>query len=111
MKKIYLLLFCITTGFLASAQNSSSQISKKHEFIEEKTRPNFSSQPKGVVLWENQFDNASDWVLDNTCAYTGYTIVGGYDYTNQVPISSTSSCTGNGTVATDPGTGAAAWTV
>ena len=23
----------------------------------------------------------------------GYTIVGGYDYTNQVPISSTSSCT------------------
>ena len=108
MKKIYLLLFCITTGFLASAQSSSSQLSKKHEFIEEKTKPNFSSQPKGVVLWENQFDTASQWILDNTCAYTGYTIVGGYDYTNQVPITSTSSCTGTGTGATDPGTGATA---
>ena len=108
MKKIYLILFCITIGFIASAQNSSSQVSKKHEFIEEKTRSNFSSQPKGVVLWENQFDNASDWVIDNTCAYAAYNIVGGYDYTNQTPISSTSTCTGSGTAGIDPGTGAAA---
>ena len=108
MKKIYILLFCITTSFFASSQNSSSKVSKKHEFIEEKTRPNFSSQPKGVVLWENQFDTASQWILDNTCAYTGYTISGGYDYTNQTPITSTSACTGTGTVATDPGTGATA---
>ena len=108
MKKIYLILFCITIGFIASAQNSSSQVSKKHEFIEEKTRSNISSQPKGVVLWENQFDNASDWVIDNTCAYAAYNIVGGYDYTNQTPISSTSTCTGSGTAGIDPGTGAAA---
>ena len=108
MKKIYILLFCITTSFFASSQNSSSKVSKKHEFIEEKTRPNFSSQPKGVVLWENQFDTASQWILDNTCAYTGYTISGGYDYTNQTPITSTSACIGTGTAATDPGTGATA---
>ena len=69
MKKIYLLLFCITTGFLASAQSSSSQLSKKHEFIEEKTKPNFSNQPKGVVLWENQWnqcrqiESVADWWL------------------------------------------------
>ena len=108
MKKIYLLLFCITTSFLASAQSSSSQMSKKHEFIEEKIKPDFSSQPKGVVLWENQFDNASDWVTDNSCSYASYNIVGGYDYTNQTPITSTSVCAGTGTGATDPGTGTTA---
>ena len=108
MKKIYLLLFCITTSFLVSAQSSSSQMSKKHEFIEEKIKPDFSSQPKGVVLWENQFDNASDWVTDNSCSYASYNIVGGYDYTNQTPITSTSVCAGTGTGATDPGTGTTA---
>jgi hypothetical protein len=69
MKKIYLLLFCITTSFLATAQNSSKQFMLKHEFIPEKIKSDFSAQPKGVVLWENQFDTARPWILDNTCAY------------------------------------------
>ena len=65
MKKIYLLLFCISTGFFASAQNSYPKVSKKHEFIPEKIRRNFIPEQKGVVLWENQFDNDSLWILDN----------------------------------------------
>ena len=108
MKKIYLLLFCIITGFIATAQNSSDRFMQKHEFIPEKIKSNLNAQPKGVVLWENQFDNAIDWVIDNTCTYAAYNIVGGYDYTNQIPISSTSTCTGSGTAGIDPGTGAAA---
>ncbi len=51
---------------------------------------------------------ASDWVTDNSCSYAAYNIVGGYDYTNQTPITSTSACTGTGTAATDPGTGTTA---
>ena len=108
MKKIYLLLFSITTGFLATAQNSSKQFMLKHEFIPEKIKPDLSAQPKGVVLWENQFDTASHWILDNTCAYAAYNIVGGYDYANGTSISSTSACTAPGTIATDPGTGVTA---
>ena len=49
------------------------------------------------ILWTNEFDNSSDWVTDNSCAYAAYNIVGGYDYVNQTPISSTSVCTGTGT--------------
>lgn len=105
MKKIYLLLLCITMGFLATAQNSSKQFMLKHEFIPEKIKSDFSAQPKGVVLWENQFDTASQWILDNTCAYSSYNIVGGYDYANQTVINAPSACTSPGTVATDPGTG------
>ena len=105
MKKIYLLLLCITTGFFATAQNSSRQFMLKHEFIPEKIKSDFSAQPKGVVLWENQFDTASQWILDNTCAYSAYNIVGGYDYANQTVINAPSACTSPGTVATDPGTG------
>ena len=105
MKKIYLLLFCITTSFMVTAQNSSTVFMQKHEFMPEKIKSNLSAQPKGVVLWENQFDNASDWILDNSCAYSAYTIVGGYDYANQTVINAPSACTSPGTVATDPGTG------
>jgi hypothetical protein len=61
-----------------------------------------------TILWTNEFDNISDWVLDNSCTYSAYNIVGGYDYVNQTQISSTSVCTGSGTVAVDPNTGASA---
>ncbi|MFL2579411.1 MAG: T9SS type A sorting domain-containing protein [Parvicellaceae bacterium] len=111
MKKIYLLLFCITMGFFATAQNSSTQFMQKHEFIHYKIKSDFSTQPKGVVLWENQFDTASHWILDNSCAYSAYNIVGGYDYANQTVINAPSACTSPGTIATDPGTGnTAQWT-
>ena len=108
MKKIYLILFCTITGFISTAQNSSDRFMQKHEFIPEKIKSDLSAQPKGVVLWENEFDTASHWVLDNTCNYAAYNIVGGYDYVNQTTIGATSACTSPGTVATDPGTGVSA---
>ena len=55
---------------MVTAQNSSTVFMQKHEFMPEKIKSNLSAQPKGVVLWENQFDNASDWILDNSCAYS-----------------------------------------
>ena len=57
------------------------------------------------ILWTNEFDNASDWVIDNSCSYTGYNIVGGYDYVNQSTINAPSACTSPGTIAIDPNTG------
>ena len=108
MKKIYVILFCTITGFISTAQNSSDRFMQKHEFIPEKIKSDLSAQPKGVVLWENEFDTASHWVLDNTCNYAAYNIVGGYDYANQTTIGATSACTSPGTVATDPGTGVSA---
>ena len=40
------------------------------EVILEKIKPNLDAQPKGVVLWENQFDTPSDWITDNSCSYS-----------------------------------------
>jgi hypothetical protein len=108
MKKIYLSIICVLTGLAFSAQSPTNQLAKKHEFILEKIRPNFNAEPKGLVLWEDQFDNASDWVTDNSCTYAGYNITGGYDYANGTPITGTSTCTSPGTVAIDPNTGSTA---
>ena len=108
MKKIYFSMICVLAGFAFSAQTSSNQLAKKHENILEKIRPNFTAEPKGLVLWENQFDNVSDWVTDNSCAYASYNITGGYDYVNGTPITGTSTCTSPGTVAIDPNTGSTA---
>ena len=57
------------------------------------------------ILWMNEFDNAGDWVLDNSCAYSAYNIVGGYDYVNQTTMNAPSACTSPGTIAIDPNTG------
>ena len=89
MKKIYTLVLSLLFGFSALAQSSSNN-------------------SKGVVLWSNEFDNSADWVLDNSCNYTALNIVGGYDYVAGTPTPAMSSCTGTGTSAIDPNTGAAA---
>ena len=68
MKKIYLLLFSISVGFFGSAQQSNQkELVVREEYTEHKIKPsNNLNQPKGVVLWSNEFDNSADWVLDNT---------------------------------------------
>ena len=68
MKKIYLLLFSISIGFLGSAQQSNQkELVVREEYTEYKIKPsNNLNQPKGVVLWSNEFDNSADWVLGNT---------------------------------------------
>ena len=58
MKKIYLSIICVLTGLAFSAQSPTNQLAKKHEFILEKIRPNFTAEPKGLVLWEDQFESS-----------------------------------------------------
>ena len=82
MNKIYIPILCVLINFAFNAQTSSNQLAKKHEVILEKIRPNLDAQPKGVVLWEDQFDTVSNWVTDNSCTYSTYNITGGYDYVN-----------------------------
>ena len=68
MKKIYLLLFSISVGFFGSAQQSNQkELVVREEYTEHKIKPsNNLNQPKGLVLWSNEFDNSADWILDNT---------------------------------------------
>ena len=110
MKKIYILLLSLTTGFFATAQNSmSTDLVVKNDNSIHKIKPsNTANQAKGVVVWSNEFDNAADWVLANDCAYASYTIAGGYDYVAGSATVVTSACTGSGTVAQDPNTGSTA---
>ena len=110
MKKIYILLLSVSFGFSASAQNNASTdlITKNDNSIYKIKPSNIPNNSKGVVLWSNEFDNAADWILDNTCAYASYTINGGYDYVAGSNTPLLSACTGSGTVAIDPGTGAPA---
>ena len=64
------------------------------------------------ILWTDEFANAGAWILDNSCAYSAYNIVGGYDYVNQITINAPSACTSPGTIAIDPNTGnTAQWRV
>jgi hypothetical protein len=110
MKKIYILLLSITTGLFATAQNSiSTDLVVKNDNSIHKIKPsNTTNQSKGVVVWSNEFDNSADWVLANDCAYSSYTISGGYDYVAGSATVAASACTGSGTTAQDPNTGSAA---
>jgi hypothetical protein len=110
MKKIYILILSLSFGISGSAQNSSNTdlITKSDNSIHKIKPSNTPSNSKGVVLWSNEFDNSADWVLDNSCNYAGLNIVGGYDYVAGTPTPVLSSCSGVGTVAIDPNTGAAA---
>ena len=83
MKKIYVLSLALSTALAGFSQftNAKGELVKRKEFKESKVKPSNSNHtPKGLTLWSNEFDNSADWVLDNSCAYTGYNLVGGYDY-------------------------------
>ena len=107
MKKIYVLSLALSTALAGFSQftNAKGELVKRKEFKESKVKPSNSNHtPKGLTLWSNEFDNSADWVLDNSCAYTGYNLVGGYDYVAGASTTAFSTCTGNGTVANDPNT-------
>ena len=107
MKKIYVLSLALSTALAGFSQfsNVKGELVKRKEFKELKVKPSISNHtPKGLTLWSNEFDNSADWVLDNSCAYTGYNLVGGYDYVAGASTTAFSTCTGNGTVANDPNT-------
>ena len=69
MKKKYLLLL-LAVGFCSGigAQMAPTALSRidKYTSFEEKVKPATPNQPKGVVIWSNDFSNGSDWVYDNT---------------------------------------------
>jgi hypothetical protein len=110
MKKIYTLLLSVTIGFSASAQSSQSSelITKNDNSIHKIKSNNTANNSRGVVLWSNEFDNAADWILDNSCAYASYTINGGYDYVAGTNTPLLSTCIPGGTAAIDPNTGSPA---
>ena len=49
---------------------------------------------QGGVLWADNFANPSNWVFENSCSYTSYNIVGGYDFVNENSNVSASGCYG-----------------
>lgn len=83
MKKKYLLLllgvgFCSGIG-AQMAPNALYRIDKYTSF-EEKVKPATPNQPKGVVIWSNDFSNGSDWTYDNTSVpYLDWTITNNAD--------------------------------
>jgi hypothetical protein len=69
MKKIYLSLTGIlAVGVLMAQKNSPVLNGKKNQFIQEKSPKGAHIQPKGIVLWENDFSNAADWATGNAVA-------------------------------------------
>ncbi len=83
MKKNYLLLL-LGVGFCSgiSAQIAPTALSRidKYTSFEEKVKPATPNQPKGVVIWSNDFSNGSDWVYDNTSVpYLDWTITNNAD--------------------------------
>ena len=83
MKKNYILLL-LGIGFCSgiSAQMAPTALSRidKYTSFEEKVKPATPNQPKGVVIWSNDFSNGSDWVYDNTSVpYLDWTITNNAD--------------------------------
>ena len=77
MKKIYMLMMCSTFGIQLNAQLPSQSIQTKNKYasFESQSKPAKVVQPKGVIIWQNDFSVGSDWVYDNTSSpYLDWTI-------------------------------------
>jgi hypothetical protein len=77
MKKIYMLMMCYTFGIQLNAQLPSQSIQTKNKYasFEYQLKPAKVNNPKGVVIWQNDFSVGSDWVYDNTSSpYLDWTI-------------------------------------
>ena len=78
MKKIYVLSLALSTALAGFSQftNQKGELIQRTESREYIVKPSTTNPiSKGITLWSNEFDNSADWVLDNTCAHTNYTIV------------------------------------
>jgi hypothetical protein len=69
MRKNYFLLI-IGIGFcnfmIAQMIPKALTMKDKYSFYEPKEKPSIPNQPKGVVIWSNDFSNGNDWTYDNT---------------------------------------------
>ncbi len=77
MKKIYMLMMCSTFGIQLNAQLPSQSIQTKNKYasFEYQLKPAKVNNPKGVVIWQNDFSVGSDWAYDNTSSpYLDWTI-------------------------------------
>jgi hypothetical protein len=68
MKKIYITLISLSLGYQLQAQIPSQNIEMKNKYarFDYSAKQNKFSQPKGVVIWSNDFSNSSEWTYDNT---------------------------------------------
>ena len=68
---------CSTFGIQLNAQLPSQSIQTKNKYasFESQSKPAKVVQPKGVIIWQNDFSVGSDWVYDNTSSpYLDWTI-------------------------------------
>jgi len=68
MKKFYITLISLTLGYHIQAQIPSQNIEMKNKYarFDYSAKQNKFEQPKGVVIWSNDFSNSSEWTYDNT---------------------------------------------
>ena len=69
MKKNYLMFLiglACCNYFIAQITPTISAKNEKFGFFEPKEKPSKPNQPKGVVIWSNDFSVGSDWTYDNT---------------------------------------------
>ena len=72
-----MLMMCSTFGIQLNAQLPSQSIQTKNKYasFESQSKPAKVVQPKGVIIWQNDFSVGSDWVYDNTSSpYLDWTI-------------------------------------
>ena len=70
-------MMCSTFGIQLNAQLPSQSIQTKNKYasFESQSKPAKVVQPKGVIIWQNDFSVGSDWVYDNTSSpYLDWTI-------------------------------------
>jgi len=61
-------LISLTLGYHIQAQIPSQNIEMKNKYarFDYSAKQNKFEQPKGVVIWSNDFSNSSEWTYDNT---------------------------------------------
>lgn len=70
-------MMCSTFGIQLNAQLPSQSIQTKNKYasFEYQLKPAKVNNPKGVVIWQNDFSVGSDWAYDNTSSpYLDWTI-------------------------------------
>ena len=88
MKKIYLLLFCLTSNFIISSQSAKTLNELKNfEYLNSPSKPLIRTLQKSI-LYSNTFSSAGDWVIghDASACNLDWQIGAGLSCTGSYPI-------------------------
>ena len=88
MKKIYLLLFCLTSSFIISSQSAKTLNElKDFEYLNSPSKPLIRTLQKSI-LYSNTFSSAGDWVIghDASACNLDWQIGVGLSCTGSYPI-------------------------